>query len=243
MQKIIAIRQVPHEGLGAWENIFRNNKFEIEYIDATCAGDIPTSLENPGCQGLIILGGPMSVHDKKEFSWIEPEITLLEQCIAADFPTIGVCLGSQLLALAAGADVQKNIKKEIGWWPVQTTIPAKTDPLFKTFPHESNLFHWHGETWNLPGGAELLLGSDKCPNQAFRLKKNLYGVQCHLEITAPMVDEWAKNNAAELAVTPIAQTPEQMHTGSEKFATEAQKLAENVALGFIGLMSDYHAHS
>jgi len=143
--------------------------------------------------GLIFMGGPMSVNEG--LPYLEAELAILRRSLDYDQPVLGVCLGSQLLARAAGARVYANGRKEIGWYDVTLTPAGEMDPLLGELNPRESVFHWHGETFDLPAGAEWLACSDACRNQAFRLGTNAYGLQFHLEVTPAMIEDWQRQDA------------------------------------------------
>ncbi|NUM99996.1 MAG: type 1 glutamine amidotransferase [Bryobacteraceae bacterium] len=151
--------------------------------------------------GLVLMGGPMSANDNVDY--IRRELQLIEQFVAAGKPVLGICLGAQLIAKAAGARVYRNSVKEIGWAPVYWTEAGHRDPLFAGLNQPENVFHWHGETFDLPAGADWLAYSEACRHQGFRLGK-AYGLQFHLEVTPAMIRDWLgqevnRPDVAELA--------------------------------------------
>ena len=131
---------------------------------------------------LIIMGGPMSVNDEADHPWLAAEKQFIRSAIENDKAVIGICLGAQLIAGAMGAAVYPNREKEIGWFPIVSTQPDNAEELF-TFPQELLVFHWHGETFDLPDGATRLARSAACENQAFQLSSRVIGMQFHLETT------------------------------------------------------------
>lgn len=147
--------------------------------------------------GLIFMGGPMSVND--DLPWIEPTLELIRQAVGHDIPVMGHCLGGQLMAKALGGVVAKNPVKEIGWGEV-TVMPGETAYAWLGDLRSFDSFHWHGETFSLPSGAVPLLSSSYCANQGFVLGKHL-GLQCHVEMTGPMIRAWCENGAGEIAVS------------------------------------------
>lgn len=143
---------------------------------------------------LVIMGGPMSVHDEAEFPWLREEKMLIAAAIKAGKKVLGICLGAQLIAEVAGGRVYPNPVKEIGFWPVTWTEGSGK-------PGEKALFfHWHGETFDLPPGAILLAFSEGCVNQAFRLGENVLGVQFHPEVTPEIIADMIKHEGDELVV-------------------------------------------
>ena len=137
---------------------------------------------------LIFLGGPMSVND--DLPYLRREMEIIREAIGRLQPVLGICLGAQLIAKALGAKVYANAQKEIGWFDLHFTPAAAADPLFSGLKTET-VFHWHGETFDLPSGADLLASSELCRNQAFRVNSHVYGLQFHLEVTPAMVADWS----------------------------------------------------
>ena len=158
----------------------------IEYVDAWQPGnEMPPAAE---AAALIFLGGPMSVND--DLPYLRREIELIREAAARRQPVLGICLGAQLIAKAFGARVYPNPQKEIGWFDLQFTDAAARDPLFSGLSREA-VFHWHGETFDLPAGSELLASSELCRHQAFRVQiKHPTRLQFHLEITPAMIADW-----------------------------------------------------
>lgn len=130
---------------------------------------------------LVVMGGPMGAHDDAGVPWLAAEVAFIRQVIEAGTSVLGVCLGAQLVARALGADVRPNAEPEIGWFPVRSVGPV-TEGVF-TFPAEITVFHWHGDTFELPDGAVHLADSDACANQAFQYGDRVIALQCHLEVT------------------------------------------------------------
>lgn len=131
---------------------------------------------------LIVMGGPMSVNDESVYPWLKDEKGFIKEAIAREKTVLGVCLGAQLIASAMGARVYPNSQKEIGWFPIHSVAVPGAEGAFQ-FPKESVVFHWHGETFDLPPGAIRLARSEACENQAFQLGRNVLGLQFHLETT------------------------------------------------------------
>jgi len=183
--RVLAFRHVPFEGLGLIEPALRLRRIEVDYADPYQPG---TTRPDVGrYDALIFMGGPMSVNDDLPF--LRQEMDFIRQAIAQRQPILGICLGSQLIACAMGATVRRNAAKEIGWYGLQFTPAAADDRLFAGLSKET-VFHWHGETFDLPPGAELLASSNLCRNQAFRAGEHVYGLQFHLEVTPEMIADW-----------------------------------------------------
>ncbi|MDO8596343.1 MAG: type 1 glutamine amidotransferase, partial [Sulfuricaulis sp.] len=135
--------------------------------------------------------------------WIPKATALIRQAVATNIPVLGHCLGGQLISKALGGVITKSPVKEIGWLPVQRVTGPVADDWLDDLPREFEVYHWHGETFSIPPGATRILSSRDCANQAFVLGKTL-GFQCHIEMTADMVREWARVGADE--ITPVCAT-------------------------------------
>lgn len=141
-------------------------------------------------QGVIVMGGPMNVEENERYPFLAEEVRLLQSALRRQVPVLGICLGAQLLAKAAGAEVFHGPAPEIGWFPVQLTEQGQQDPLWTGLPTEFVTFHWHGDTFDLPPKAIHLASSQQYAHQAFRLGEQAYGIQFHLEITPELVQRW-----------------------------------------------------
>jgi GMP synthase-like glutamine amidotransferase len=183
--RVLAFRHVPFEGLGLIGPALGLRHIEVDYADLY--QPVTTTPDVGRYDALIFMGGPMSVNDDLPF--LRQEMDFIRQAIAQRQPILGICLGSQLIARAMGATVRRNAAKEIGWYGLQFTPAAAGDRLFAGLSKET-VFHWHGETFDLPPGAELLASSDLCRNQAFRAGEHVYGLQFHLEVTPEMIADW-----------------------------------------------------
>ncbi len=184
--RVLAFRHVPFEGLGLIEPALESRGVAFDYCDLYRPGAVMP--DTASYNGLIFMGGPMSVND--DAPYLAQELRLAERAAAAGTPMLGVCLGSQLIAKALGARVYRNAEKEIGWFDVSLTETGRRDPLLSALEPTESLFHWHGETFDLPSGAELLAYSDRTPHQAYRAGDSIYGLQFHLEITPEMIVDW-----------------------------------------------------
>lgn len=174
---------------------------------------------------LVVMGGPMSVHDEATHPWLRPEKKLIERCLAGGKFTLGICLGSQLLAEALGARVYRNRFKEIGWLPVEQCADENTFHLFRTLPRRLSAFHWHSETYDLPLGTIHLAMSEGCAVQAFEHANGL-GVQFHLEMTPDGASELVRACSADIGSGPYEQTPDRILAGANQFTATRNLLAE-----------------
>jgi GMP synthase-like glutamine amidotransferase len=175
---VLILRHEPFEHLGHFADVLENYSYH----------DLGEPLPSESHSGLIIMGGPMSAND--DLPGLKDELALIERALHDDVPILGICLGSQLIAKALGAKIFRNAELEIGWEPVWLTDAAKNDAVLGGVPSPETFFHWHGETFDLPAGAEWLAYSEKCRHQAFRYGGKVYGLQFHPEITPEMIDDW-----------------------------------------------------
>jgi GMP synthase-like glutamine amidotransferase len=184
--KVLAFRHVPFEDLGLIRPVLEERGIACDYADLYRDG-APTP-DIAAYDGLIFMGGPMSANDP--LPYLDREKAFIAQAAGRGQPLLGVCLGSQLIARSLGAGVGRNREKEIGWFDIHFTEAAAGDALFGGLPGPETVFHWHGETWELPPGAVRLAWSQACGNQAFRAGGNIYGLQFHLEVTPAMIADW-----------------------------------------------------
>jgi GMP synthase (glutamine-hydrolysing) len=197
MKPILALRHVPHEGLGLLEESFRERGLPYDVLDMSRRS--LRSFDPSEFAGLVVLGGPMNVDEIERYPFLADEVQWIGQAISARVPVLGICLGAQLLAKASGARVYPNSIKEIGWYQIDWT--GEADGIFDGCETSSCVFQWHGDTFNLPPGATLLATSPQCRNQAFRVGKSAYGLQFHIEVTDAIIAEWLDEpgNCGELA--------------------------------------------
>jgi GMP synthase-like glutamine amidotransferase len=166
----------------------------------------------PACNDmdmLVIMGGPMGVNEEDKFEWLKEEKRFIKDVIAADKIVLGICLGSQLLAEALGARVYPDKEKEIGFFPVTKTTAGKTDEVFAPVPESWNVFHWHGDTFDLPEGASHLFTSAPCKQQVFR-KGKCTGIQFHPEVDTALLQSMITNERHELIKAKYVQTEEEI---------------------------------
>jgi GMP synthase-like glutamine amidotransferase len=152
---------------------------------------------------VIAMGGPMSVNDERDYPWLKEEKAFVKDAVRRGLPVLGVCLGAQLIASALGARVFPNAHREIGWFPIQAV--AADAEAFR-FPDQTTVFHWHGETFDLPPGARRLARSAGCESQAFQIGRNVIGLQFHLETTPETADQIIRHCRDELVPGRYVQT-------------------------------------
>ncbi len=188
----VAIRHVAFEDLGHLDAPLRAAGYAIRYVEVA---EGVAALDPLAPDLLVVLGGPMGVYDAAEHPFLSDELTLLRARLAARRPTLGLCLGAQLIAAALGARVYPGPVKEIGYAPVTLTAAGATSPL-AALPAGQPVLHWHGDTFDLPAGATLLASTDIYRHQAFALDRHALALQFHLE--ADRIERWLAGHAAEL---------------------------------------------
>lgn len=191
--RILVFRHEPFEHLGLFARSLRAKGACYDYLD------LGEPMPSSDYDALIVLGGPMSANDP--LPGLTAELRSIHHALERKIPLLGVCLGSQLIAKALGARVYRNQELEIGWEPVHLTGAGRADPLFHGIESPATFFHWHGETFDLPQGAEWLAYSEKCRHQAYRFGSNVYGLQFHPEVDQEMIAEWSAQpvNCADVA--------------------------------------------
>ena len=189
--RVVAFRHVPFEGLGLIEPALEERGISIEFADWFRNPDETPGVS--GAAGLIVMGGPMSAND--DLPYLKQEMEHIRQAVERGQPVLGVCLGAQLAAKALGARVYRNPVKEVGWFEIELTEAGRQDPLLSALDGRETVLQWHGETFDLPDGAEWLARSEVCRNQAFRVGATLYGLQFHLEVTPEMIADWCVQDA------------------------------------------------
>lgn len=230
--KIHFLQHVPFEGPAYISTIVKNNNFSITG-SRLYAGE-----KLPGCHEfdiLAVLGGPMSVNDHDKYPWITEEMRFIGRCIAGEKAVIGICLGAQMIAGVLGASVKKNTCREIGWYPVTLTEDGRRSSLFGEFPETFYAFHWHGETFDIPGGCSCLASSEACRNQAFGYGDRVAALQFHLESVPESVDLLVHNSGDELDGTEWVQGRDRLKDPSH--FGESNSLMERLVMSLADAVS------
>lgn len=199
------LQHVASEGLGSIEAWLLQNNHELTSTRLYKAEKLPNL---DAFDFLIVLGGPMSVNDEAELPWLADEKVFIRNAIDGNKKVLGICLGAQLIANALGAKVHRNNHKEIGWFPAQG-LKSKDSSTFQ-FPDSMKVFHWHGDTFELPHGAIHLAQSEACRYQAFQYGHSVIALQFHLEMTPTAVQSIVTDNRHELTPSKYVQTEEEI---------------------------------
>jgi GMP synthase-like glutamine amidotransferase len=214
-------QHVPFEGLGCIQNWITKNNHQLTSTKFYNNESFPDLNK---IDFLIIMGGPMGVYDEAEYPWLASEKNFVRKAIEANKIVLGVCLGAQLIASALGAKVYPNKQKEIGWFPVQFNPNFQPRTSINLTP-AFNVFHWHGDTFDLPNGAVLHSSSIACKNQLFSINQKVMGIQFHLEATPEAIKAFVKNCGHELvAGAEFIQTEKQILETTKYIQTSNQMM-------------------
>jgi GMP synthase (glutamine-hydrolysing) len=191
-----------NEGPGTFGTILEKQGFTLKPF-ITPEQDI-AALDSLAPDLLVVMGGPMGVYEAEKYPFLKAEIKALERRLAADKPVLGICLGSQLMTAALGEKVFKGTQgKEIGWNPLILTPEGKNHSVRHLAGDQTNMFHWHGDTYELPQGATLLASSSLYKNQIYSYGRNALALQCHPEVSVEQAGEWANEASKEVAQSKI----------------------------------------
>jgi GMP synthase (glutamine-hydrolysing) len=184
----LLVQHVAFEGPGALAQAIADTGADLTVLRMDRGDRLPSPGALHGLAGLVVMGGPMGVHD--DLAWLAHERALLRAAVEGGLPVLGVCLGAQQLAAALGAEVFEGPAPEYGVGEVHLTVEAISDPVFGPAPTPLPCVHWHGDTFDLPPGAVRLAGNAAYEQQAFRVGARAYGLQFHVEVTASLVAHW-----------------------------------------------------
>jgi GMP synthase (glutamine-hydrolysing) len=222
MRRAIAIRHVAFEDLGTLAAVLERRGFALAYRDATV--DDLSAADIVDCDLLVVLGGPIGAYEEEPYAFLRDELRAIEARLRAGKPVLGICLGSQLMALALGARVYPGTGKEITWSKLTLTEAGRRSclaPLGDGTP----VLHWHGDTFDLPKGAMHLAATERYRHQAFAWEGHGLALQFHLEVTAAGLERWYIGHACEIAATPELSVPV-LRAQAEHWAPPLAPLAE-----------------
>lgn len=206
MQPWLIIRNVILEGPDLLADVLRDEGIPHDVVDAFTDAPLPDNPDRLG--GLVVLGGPMGVYEEARYPALRAQRRLLRAATEHELPVLGICLGAQLLASAFGAAVYPGPEQEIGWAPVSLTPAGHADPVIAPLADAPPVFHLHGDTFDLPGGAVHLARSARYEIQAFRIGRRAYGLQFHLEFSAATVERVVNDATTEKVLRNLGKSPE-----------------------------------
>jgi GMP synthase-like glutamine amidotransferase len=187
MKRIAILMHAATEGPGSLGTFLEGAGAETELIRLHDGAPVPA--DPHAFRALVSMGGPMNVYEEERFPFLAAECELLRAALRDGVPALGVCLGAQMIAKAAGARVMRSPRKEVGWGEIRLTAAATRDPLLGALPETLEVLQWHEDMFEIPEGGVLLARSPACPHQAFRIGA-AWGLQFHVEATREMLAEW-----------------------------------------------------
>jgi GMP synthase-like glutamine amidotransferase len=234
MKKILIIRNIEIEGPGTFGEFLKKNNAAYEILDVyNYDVEALSALDLTAICGVVVLGGPMNVYEEQKYQFLKAEKALIKKAIENGIPTIGICLGAQLIACVLGAQVRRAPIKEIGWYDIAFEESAKKDVLLKGLCPQMKVFQWHEDTFDLPFGA-VLLAKNNGINQAFRFGDRVWGFQFHIEVDDRMIlswfDEYAKDGSAQISCSKILAE-------YLAIAKDLEAKAESIYSAFLSLVS------
>lgn len=238
--KILVLQHAAHEGLGAYEEELKKANITWEMLPVNSTTLFPSGTKLEEYNGFIILGGPMGVWEREKYPWMEKELMIIREILRQKKPTLGICLGAQLLAEASGGRAYRGAVKEIGWHPIKLDDWFyKRNPLFFQIDptKEHMVFQWHGDSFDIGTEGYRLAWNETYPNQAFCFNGNAVGLQFHPEMTEEMIKNWLSGEGAEQARESGAN-PEQIIADIPKYLPAMKDFGHKIMYGFISLIRE-----
>jgi GMP synthase (glutamine-hydrolysing) len=232
MRDVLVFQHHPNETIGIIAESLAKRNLSPKVICPFKNDKVPSDLGSAAA--LIVMGGPMGVYEAEKYPYLLQEMQLIKQAIQKEKPVLGICLGSQLLASALGAEIKPGPRKEIGWQPVYLKGLAEDDAVFRGVPDSFIGFHWHGDIFDLPKGALPLAASGTTDIQAFRYGRNAYGVLFHLEVTETILEGMTKSFTEELREENISAV--EMRLNSREFLPDLQRIGRPFFDRWVGLI-------
>lgn len=230
MKQALVIRHLMFEDLGSLAPVLQAKGYEITYLEA--GFDDLSAINALESELMIILGGPIGAYDDEDYPFIKEELSLLKERLDKDLPTLGICLGAQLMARALGAKVYPGNEKEIGWFPLSLNEAGKASALKHLVDAEDMVLHWHGDTFDIPEGAVHVASSEKYANQAFSWGQCGLALQFHPEVTKKGLGRWFIGHACEIGHTPEVTVPK-LREDTEKYANSLEVRGEKLWQGWL----------
>ena len=212
--RVHTLQHVPFEGLAYIGDWLSHTSHQVSTSHLYNDDSLP---QQEDFDALIIMGGPMGIYDDEQHPWLAQERAFIKQSIENNKPVLGVCLGSQFIADALGSKVYPNSQKEIVWFTLEKAKNAHSSAFSNAFPESFTALHWHGDTFDLPESASLLLSSEACKNQAFSFDDRVVALQFHLEMTENSTQAIVTACGDELMLSDTVQSAEQILSTKEHY--------------------------
>ena len=232
--KLHYLQHVPFEGLGSIASWAKTRRAQISRTRLFADEALPPAEE---IDLLVVMGGPMGVYDECDHPWLVREKEFLKQAMDTDTHVLGICLGAQLIADVLGANVYPNNHKEIGWFPIEGVQTHEKIGLL--LAQAGKVFHWHGDTYDLPTGATHLAKSHACENQAFSVGDQILALQFHLETTPNAARALIDNCGDEIVDAPYIQPACEILTDQREFERINRLMSECLDLMIPNKKSDH----
>jgi GMP synthase (glutamine-hydrolysing) len=234
LRRAVVLRHLCFEDLGLLDSILARAGFEIAYLDAPIEPvDTPAARH---ADLLVILGGPIGAYDCERYPFLLDELRVIDLRLERDLPTLGICLGAQLMATALGSRVYPGREKEIGWGAVKLSAAGNASALAPLAKDGAKALHWHGDTFDLPAQATHLASTKLYENQAFQFGQNALALQFHIEADPLRIEQWLIGHACELAHAGIS--PQSIREEARLIRPNALQIAESVISGWIEFTSN-----
>ncbi|MCB1606664.1 MAG: gamma-glutamyl-gamma-aminobutyrate hydrolase family protein [Xanthomonadales bacterium] len=236
MSRVLVFQHVAAEPLGTLDALLRERGHRLRFCNFERQPLAQPTIDR--YHGLIVLGGPMNVDESDRRPHLRTELKVIEAALKADKPVLGICLGAQLLAHVLGAPIRRLQTPEIGWYRLEPTEHAASDPIMHPMAEPTHVFQWHSYGFDLPSGAQRLASTAQWPDQAFRYGERAYGMQFHLEMDAPLINRWLStpeywHELAQVGMDPEAQP---IRSATDEHIGPMQNIASEVFGGFLDLV-------
>lgn len=215
------LQHAEHEGLGCIEPWLAARGYAVTRTRLYAGDALPAARD---FDWLIVMGGPMNIYQHDQHPWLVPEKALIRDACVTNKKVLGICLGAQLAAHVLGGKVTRNHHAEIGWFDIMLNTVGHKSEFFADFPDRFTAFHWHGDTFAIPPGAQHLMSSEACRNQAFAWADRVVGIQYHLEVTEADARSWLEHET--LASQRYVQTAEEILRDPGRFAFDNQLMVK-----------------